>query len=106
MLMSQVAVHTLKRKQSKKKTSRTTILFDKLVIIMGVANLFATLPQVFVIWTDKNAAGVSSYSWGYYALFSVVFLTYGILHREKPIIASYMGNVVLFSAIFVGSILY
>jgi len=82
------------------------ILFDKLVIVMGIANLFATLPQVLVIWTGKDASGVSSYSWGYYALFSIVFLSYGILHKEKPIIASYTGSVILFSAIFVGSLLY
>lgn len=73
---------------------------------MGVVNLFATLPQVLEIWVGKNATGVSSFSWGYYSFFSTVLLLYGIVHREKPIIVTYTGAVILYSAIFVGSLFY
>jgi uncharacterized protein with PQ loop repeat len=103
--MHQVHAHIQKRKR-KKKPSSLIKLFDKLVVVMGVVNLAATLPQVLDIWVGKNASGVSSLSWGYYSLFSTVLLFYGIAHHEKPIIATYLGAVVLYSAIFVGSIIY
>lgn len=94
-----------KRKRTTKPAKRT-VFFDKLVIAMGVINLFATLPQVLDIWVGQNASGVSSLSWGYYATFTAVLLLYGLAHREWPIIATYTGGVLLYSAIFVGSILY
>ena len=81
-------------------------LLDRIVIVMGVLNLLATMPQLLTIYLHKNAGGVSSLSWGYYFVFTAVLLTYGILHKDKPIIATYSGSTIMYFAIFVGSILY
>lgn len=103
--MNQIHAHIEKRGR-KKKPSSLIKFFDRLVVIMGVVNLAATLPQVLDIWIGKNASGVSSLSWGYYSCFSIVLLFYGIVHKERPIIATYTGAVILYSAIFIGSIIY
>lgn len=73
---------------------------------MGILNLFATMPQVYSIWHGKDAAGVSTLSWGYYTVFTAVLLLYGWVHGAKPIIAIYAGSVILYGAIFIGSIIY
>lgn len=104
--MHQVHAHILKRKRkNQKKTSESIIFLDKLVIVMGAVNLLATLPQVIDVWYFQNAAGVSSFSWGYYSAFSVVLLLYGFAHKAMPIIATYFGAVLLYTAIFVGSLI-
>ena len=103
--MHQVHHHIHKRKR-KAKPSKWIALFDRLVVIMGVVNLFATLPQVLEIWSGKNASGVSSISWGYYSAFSLVLLMYGLVHKEKPIVITYTGAVILYAAIFIGSVVY
>lgn len=103
--MTQVHAHIHKRKHKTKQT-RLIVLLDKLVVIMGIANIFATLPQVLTIWVGRDATGVSSLSWAYYSLFGLVLLSYGLLHGEKPIIATYAGSTVLYIAVLTGSIKY
>ncbi len=98
--MHQVHAHINKRKRKlKRKNTKLVSLFDHLVVAMGVINLFATMPQVYTIWHNQDASGVSSLSWGYYSVFSAVLLFYGIVHREKPIIATYAGAAVLYTAL-------
>ena len=79
---------------------------DKLIIILGVVNIIATLPQVLLIWTEKSADGISVLSWGYYTFFAAMLLVYGILHREKPIIVNYTGGTILYGLVLIGAILY
>lgn len=103
--MSVVHAHRVKRKNTKRNT-KLVLFFDKLVVFMGILNLVATLPQVITIWAGKDAAGVSSISWGYYSIFSVTFFIYGLIHKEKPIIITYSGSALLYMLIFVGSLIY
>ena len=80
--------------------------FDRLVIFLGVFNVFATLPQVIEIWAGKDASGVSVYSWAYYTFFAFILLVYGFIHKETPIIATYLGSVILYAIITWGAIIY
>jgi len=61
---------------------------DKLVLIVAVLAPVMALPQVFKIWIEKNASGVSLVTWITLLIFSFVWLGYGILHKEKPIITT------------------
>lgn len=92
--------------KTKAKSSKRIVLFDRLIILMGIVNIFATLPQVLDIWVGKDASGVSSLSWGYYSLSAITLLIYGFMHKEKPIVATYFGASLLYCAIFVGSLVY
>ena len=65
-----------------------------------------TLTQVFKIWYYQNAAGVSLIAWIAYFLATVVWLTYGILHEEKPIIYSNGIAMVINFIIVLGIIFY
>lgn len=103
--MHQVHAHIHKRKR-KAKNTRLIRFFDRLVVAMGALNLAATLPQVYAIWAGKNAAGVSELSWGYYSLFSLILFMYGIVHKEKPIVVTYTGSVVLYTVVFIGALIY
>lgn len=64
------------------------------------------LPQLFKIWLQKDATGVSFISWASFSIFSLAWLVYGILHREKPIIFMNLLLMVIQALIATGVILY
>lgn len=80
--------------------------FDKLIILVGILNAVATIPQVLQIWIGQDASGVSVVSWSYYAFGSVMFLLYGIIHKEIPIIVNYSAAMVLYILIVLGTLMY
>ena len=65
-----------------------------------------TIPQVTTIWIDKNAGGVSLITWSTYFVTSIFWLTYGILHKEKPIIVTYIAWLFLDAAVAIGAFIY
>lgn len=80
--------------------------FDRLVVALGVLNAIATLPQLISIISQRSAGGLSMISWGYYSLFSLVLLIYGILLREKPAMITYGLNLFLYVGILASIIIY
>jgi uncharacterized protein with PQ loop repeat len=79
---------------------------DRIIYLVGVAGPIMTLPQFTKIWFEKNASGVSLISWVAYLVLSIPWLMYGMLHKEKPIIITYIAWIILDSAIVLGIILY
>jgi len=79
---------------------------DKLIFVVGVLGPLMTIPQVIKIWVEHNAAGVSFLTWSSFLIFDSVWLTYGIVHKEKPIIVSYSVWLVLELIIVIGIIRY
>ena len=65
-----------------------------------------TLTQVFKIWFYQDAAGVSLIAWSAYFFMTVVWLAYGILHKEKPIIISNGIAMVINFSVVLGTIFY
>lgn len=61
---------------------------DWFIYAVALLSPIMTLPQVTQIWIEKNVAGVSLLTWSSYTVFAVFWLTYGLIHREKPIILS------------------
>lgn len=61
-------------------------VIDDFVYFFSTISILMTLPQIFKIWVEHNASGVSGISWIAY-LFGACFWTlYGIAHKDKLII--------------------
>jgi len=69
----------------KKKPKKEPI--DKLIYVAVFAGPIFTIPQVYAVWFEESS-GVSAVSWMAYAAIAVVWLIYGIRHRDLPIIVS------------------
>lgn len=80
--------------------------FDKLILAIAIMVPVFNLPQLFKIWGYKDAAGVSFISWISFAIFSVLWLCYGILHKEKPLIVMYFFLIIIQVLIAVGAFIY
>ena len=97
--------HLHKRKRSAKDTKLVRFI-DKLVYAAGLFGWIMTIPQVFKIWVEQNAGGVSVLSWLAYAIVGVVWILYGIVHKDRHIIIIYSGFVLLNSFVVIGTLLY
>ncbi len=70
---------------SKNKLKR---FFDKLVYVVVFAGMIMTFPQIYNVWILKLVEGVSVLTWGTYVIGNIIWLMYGFLHKDKPIITS------------------
>lgn len=79
---------------------------DHAVYVVGVLGPIMTIPQLTRIWVEKNAAGVSITTWGAYLIGANFWLAYGVMHKEKPIIFTYVLWIFMYIAIVTGIVLY
>jgi uncharacterized protein with PQ loop repeat len=75
---------------------------DRLIYLAAIIGPIMTLPQVYTIWVLKITAGVSALAWATYGLLSLIYVWYGIIHKEKPIIFGSLIWVILDILIVVG----
>lgn len=69
-----------------KKIKPHTFFNDKTMLIVGIIGPFMTIPQVYDIWVGHKVDGVSLISWSAYTVIACIWLSYGLVHKEKPII--------------------
>ncbi len=97
-------VHQKREKYpSEKKKIR---VLDKLIYVVGILGPVMSIPQIIKIFYLKNADGVSLITYAILTIFSFVWLYYGIVHKEKPIIANSGLWVIAEVLILIGIILY
>ncbi len=73
---------------------------------MSIFTLLMTVPQVWTIWVNQQAAGVSILSWGAYLFSAVLWFWFGLKQRDKNIYLPCIGWMVLNGAVVVGAIMY
>ena len=74
--------------------------------LMSVATMLMTVPQVWTIWANHQAAGVSSLSWGAYLASALLWLWHGIAQRDPNIYLACIGWILLDAAVLAGSVVY
>lgn len=79
---------------------------DRSVYVVGVVGPVMTLPQLYAIWVEQNASGVSAASWSAYFFIAIFWLLYGILHREKPLIVMYASWILIDALVVVGTLMH
>ena len=109
--MTEVTHHIHKRKRIHQKAetypaSGFKKFLDKFIYLIGVAGPLIAMFQVYKIWNLKNAAGVSEIFCGSLIFFNIIWIVYGLTHKEGPIIFMYSLWLIVNSLIFIGAILY
>lgn len=79
---------------------------DYLVYAVTIFVPTMTALQASKIWLEKDAEGISIVTWGGFASANVVWILYGILHKEKPLIFMYISLFIFNVSIVIGAILY
>jgi uncharacterized protein with PQ loop repeat len=87
-----------------KKRIRGTV--DHLVYGVVIIGPMMNLPQLFQIWINKSAKNISIITWASFALFSFIWLLYGLVHKEKPLIIMNLSLILIQGSIVTGALLY
>lgn len=58
---------------------------DRMALLVGVAQPFATIPQIILVFQSGNAEEVSIFMWAAFNVASVIMLLYGLKHRLAPV---------------------
>lgn len=100
--------HKYERTAKAKKERRTayTRFLDKLTFVVGVIGPFTVLPQIYTIFSTKSAAGVSATTWALIFIVTFPWILYGLAHREKNIIVSFILWEVMNATVVVGALIY
>lgn len=75
---------------------------DILTYATGVLLPILTVPQAYSVLVDKSTEGVSLITWAFYLLSSTLFAIFGIVHKERLLMITYIPFVAVEAAIVVG----
>ncbi len=81
-------------------------LLDRVTVAAGIIGPLMVLPQIVKIYSTHSAAGVSALSWLAFTLVDIPFIAYGIVHKDKPIISTYICWFIANAIVAVGAVLY
>jgi len=81
-------------------------ILDNAAIAAGIIGPVMTLPQIWQIYHFQNAAGVSALSWFSFAVLDIPFILYGIAHKNKLILVTYILWFVVNLAVAAGAVMY
>jgi len=81
-------------------------LIDTLVIVAALSQTIIWMPQILKIFITKNVEGISFLSIIMIWITSVIWLTYGMYHKEKPLIISSSGVSACTTIILLSLVLY
>jgi len=87
-------------------SSQSDIMLRRFLGGMSIFTLVMTVPQVWTIWIERQAAGVSILSWGAYLLSAVLWFWFGLKQGDKNIYLPCIGWMVLNGAVVVGAVVY
>jgi len=81
-------------------------IVDHSMLIIGILGPLVSIPQVLKIWAGKDASGISVLSWSAYFVFNLFWILYAILHKERPLLVTYIGWAVVNVLVVAGAIIY
>jgi len=74
--------------------------------VFALCGPLSSVPQMWEIWADRDAHGVSLLTWTLFLVTSAVWLAYGVVKRDRPLIISNSIWVVCEAIIMLGAFLY
>lgn len=100
--------HKHQRKLGMKKNHHSGYhkFLDKLTFVAGVVGPFTVLPQIYTIFNTRSATGVSFSTWVLIFIVTFPWILYGMAHKEKSIIVSFILWEVVNLAVVIGVLMY
>ena len=80
-------------------------MVKNIITVFAVCAPFTNIPQLLKVYVER-AADLSLLSWSLYVVFTIPFIIYGIVDRDRLVLMNSSINLVLLIAIVVGILLY
>ena len=94
------------RHWSRRKKAGYKHVLDILIYPAAIAGPLALLPQAVQLYTTHDASGLSLATWAVLVCLNLLWLLYGLVHREYPIVLTNAALAVLNFAVVWGILLY
>lgn len=79
---------------------------DTLVLIIGIIGPLSILPQIFKIFVEHDASGLSIYTWSFFIMMNIPWIAYGVLHKEKVIYIAHSLWLISHVIVLIGIVMY
>ncbi len=109
--MSLHHIHQRKRASGRSRhpfpaQSKNIRWLDKVVLVAGIVSPAMMLPQLWLIYSEKNAAGIEPVSWISFTLLNIPWIIYGLVHKEAPFVLTYILWFITNALVFIGAVIY
>ena len=81
-------------------------LIDELIYIVAFIGPLMTIPQVTTIWLERKVEGISIITWSSYVVLAIFWISYGLIHKEKPIILANFLFLFVNTTIVIGVLIF
>lgn len=98
--------HERKPEHRKDKETPYVIFLDKVTFVVGVIGPFTVAPQIYSIFSSRSAEGVSFSTWLLMFIVTLPWVFYGLAHKDKPIIISFIMWEIANLSVVIGVFLY
>lgn len=95
--------HTLEPFPAETKAKR---ILDRLMYGVGIFAPVALVPQIISLYGEKNADGLSLFTWTLFIIMNLLWALYGAVHREAQLISAHMLMALFNAVVVVGIILF
>lgn len=77
-----------------------------LTLFVGLIMSFSNIPQIYKIYSRKSAKDISKITYLMVTMGSAVWLWYGLVQKDIPLIATQFFTTIFFFIIFLGAVVY
>jgi len=81
-------------------------LIDELIYVVAFIGPLMTIPQVITIWLERRVEGISIITWSSYVVLAIFWISYGLIHKEKPIILANFLYLFVNTAVVLGVLIF
>lgn len=85
---------------------RKPLLVDRLTLLVAVIEPIIVVPQIYQIFRYKDASGLSLPAWMGFEVFCLVWMWYGLVHKDKMIFIYQSLYFVANSLVIAGALMY
>jgi len=85
--------------------SRGILMIKRAITVFAVVAPFTNVPQLVKIYSERSA-DLSLLSWSLYIVFTIPFIIYGIVDRDRLVLINSCMNLVMLITIVTGILLY
>ncbi len=81
-------------------------ILDIIIYPAGIIGPLLLVPQVIKIWTTRDATGVSAITFFGLMALGLIWIIYGAVHKDRPILIANVGFAILQFLVGLGAVLY
>lgn len=79
---------------------------DRFLLCIAVIGPLTAIPQVWKVYFYHEVIGLSLFSWSSWAFFNLFWMLYGFVHRDRPIIITYILWFLMNASVAMGILLF